>query len=114
VTRADVIASSLLAYVEVHSALSRLRRENKISGVALSSLIRRFRAGWAGFLTLEVDPPLADLAADLARRHVLSGADAVHLASALALRNRTSDAVDFSTNDRRLRTSAIAEGFVVT
>lgn len=59
---------------------------------------------------LDLAAGVAARSADLAAAHDLSGADAVHLASALALRETELVAVTW---DRRLAAAAHAEGIVV-
>ncbi|MCB0972865.1 MAG: PIN domain-containing protein, partial [Acidimicrobiales bacterium] len=58
---------------------------------------------------IELSQPIAEDAAALAERRALKGADAIHLASALAL---DGDLV-FTTWDRRLHAAARAQGLRV-
>jgi uncharacterized protein len=72
------------------------------------------RTEWQRYLSaldlVEVSADVADRAAGLAAVHPLSGADAVHLASALVLPARE---LVVATWDRRLSTAAAAEGLSV-
>ena len=110
---ADGVATSLVAYPEVRAAFARLLRERKITRRLLQRLVQDFDAGWQGFYAVAVTESIVRTAGLLAERHALTGFDAIHLASALALRDRQIDNVDLSTGDERLKSGAIAEGFVV-
>ncbi len=59
---------------------------------------------------VEVEPSVSAAAARLAVRHLLAGADAIHLASALSMSGPTDVLVVW---DRRLRDGALAEGLTV-
>jgi uncharacterized protein len=59
---------------------------------------------------ISVDESLAESAAELAGTHTLSGADAVHLATALAV---AGDDLAFATWDDRLGRAASSAGLVV-
>ncbi len=63
----------------------------------------------ASALIVGIDASLSRLAGDLAAEHLLRGYDAVHLASALRLGDRTT----LITWDRRLREAAVAAGLAV-
>lgn len=86
VDSAEQHATSLVTYVEARAALSSAQRSRRISprdlDGARSSLDRR----WATFVHIDIDGKLIKAAGDLAERQRLRGYDAVHLASALTLR----------------------------
>ncbi len=67
---------------------------------------------WGTLAAIRLDGRLARLAGSLADRHALTALDAIHLASALSLREPGED-VAFVTFDRRLREAALAEGLTV-
>ena len=60
----------------------------------------------------DVDDSVVTEAGRLAEQHALTALDALHLASALSLREPGED-VAFVTFDRRLREAALAEGLTV-
>ena len=64
---------------------------------------------WGALTAIRLDGPLARRAGSLADRHALTALDAIHLASALALREPGED-VAFVTFDRRLREAAARRG----
>lgn len=107
---------SALAYPETVSAVARRERNARITPVDAAARMARIDADFTGphppFSMMGITPALAARAAALVRPHALSGADAVHLASALALRDAlpAGDAVEFVTADTRLAAAARAEG----
>jgi predicted nucleic acid-binding protein len=109
--QAQALASSLLAKIEVHSALARLGREGT-PGSRLASSRRRFETLWASIAAVSMDRAV-DAASSLCLKHPLRSLDAIHLASALLLREEGSLEIAFATADVRLRQAAQAERFQV-
>ncbi len=107
---ATVVATSAIAYVEARAAFARKRREGGLSEEEYGHMSDGFGQEWGAFLAIGVSEAIVSLAGDLAERHDLRGFDAIHLASALALRDRTQSSVVFSCADGRLRAAAQAEG----
>lgn len=103
----DAAVSSGLAYPEVRAALAAARRASRLADRDLARAEAMWKAFWAAIRAVELTAPVAADAGDLARDHALGGADAVHLASLLAL--GAGDVV-LATWDQRLRTGAQAAG----
>jgi len=111
VERADVVATSLISYPEVRSALNRARLARRLRSQAeYGRSLLLFERDWSHFFRLNLNNSIARYAGDLAERHTLKGADSIHLAQAIALTERTDDSLDFSTWDKRLAAAAEAEG----
>jgi uncharacterized protein len=107
VGQADVVATSALAYAEVRSALTRRRRERTMTAGQLRAAREMLDSDWATFLVLPCDKALARDAGDLAEKHSLRGADAVHLAAFERLLSSADDEdVEFSCSDDRLNRAA--------
>lgn len=104
-----VVASTLIR-PEVASALSRRRRQGDISAAQHRSLSNAWAVIRSEIGLVQSNGEVVDLAVDLTHRHPLSGADAVHLASALVL---DIDDVVLVTWDARLHAAARAEGLAV-
>jgi len=81
----DAALSSPLAYAEVRAALGALHRNLGIDGVALFRAEQTWEACWSGIRPVVLSHEVSHTAGGLAVRHSLSGAEAVHLASALAV-----------------------------
>lgn len=110
--RRSRIALSVLAYAEVYSTFARRLREALLTEEEHDDLADRFERDWQSVIAVAVRPPLIGRVPRLVREHPLRGADAVHLASALALREAGVD-VTFAVADGRLVDAAGLEGLEV-
>jgi predicted nucleic acid-binding protein len=81
----DAAVSSRLAYPEVRAALAAAARNHVIDDAELATAERAWEDLWAATRRVELTAAVERWAGELARRHALRGADAVHLASALAI-----------------------------
>jgi len=106
----DAAISSRLAYPEVCAALSAAGRNHDVTESEASAAAADWEEFWASMRPVELTAAVEQTAGALARRHRLRGADAVHLASALAL-----GAADLTVAvwDRRLHAGAAAVGLAV-
>ncbi len=103
---------------ETASALAGRQRAGDIDPTRVDRALAVLRLELATrFVVVELVPPVLDRAADLARRHPLKAADAIHLAAALVVRDAAGSAVReplvFVAPDLRLGRAAEAEGFSV-
>ena len=103
----DSVGASHLGYAEVCSALSRSRGERLSGDEAHRQAVERWDDSWESIRPVPLTDELAQAAGRCAATHGLSGADAVHLASALAIGR---DHVVMAVFDRRLHQAAQAEG----
>ena len=103
----DTAVSSRLAYPEVRAALSAAERAHRLTVASRVRAEVMWEDYWAATRPVELTDLVALHAGALAGRHALRGADAVHLASALAL--RAPDAI-LAVWDQRLSLSARALG----
>jgi len=103
----DAAVSSRLAYPEVRAALAAAGRAGRLKTTELRRAVATWEEFWAGSRAVELTDAVAAQAGDLAGRYSLRGADAVHLASLLAV---GSDGILFAVWDRRLRQGAAAAG----
>jgi predicted nucleic acid-binding protein len=110
VVDARLVATSVVAYVEARAALARRRRERALSPSAHRGIIRSLDQDWGRYLRIEAGEALIHEAASLAERHRLRGCDAIHLASAILLKNRLAEPVVFSSWDVALEAAARREG----
>lgn len=110
VARAEVVATSVLAYAETRSALARLERGGFLDSDLHGKLRGVLEAEWVRFLRLPVTEMLCRNAGDLAQEHGLRGFDSVHLASFLQLRElNTRTSTELSAFDAPLTQAATAE-----
>lgn len=107
---ADAVVASRLVVPEVTAALAAAARAGRLDEAPLQAVLRSWQEYLLALRLIELTPEVAALAADLAGKLVLGGADAVHLASALAL-----DAAHpvLAVWDRRLWSAARSAGLRV-
>lgn len=106
----DALLTSRIADVEVRAVLAAAERIGRIDAAPATLARERWDELWPGLGKIEVTPAIADAAGELADRRPLRAADAVHLASALLVREVE---VLFAAWDRRLADAARAEGLLV-
>lgn len=106
----DAAVSSRLAYPEVCAALAAAGRARRLSRTDLRRAQAAWEDFWAATRAVELTGAVTASAGHLAGEFALRGADAVHLASALAI--GTNQTV-FAVWDERLRAGAHAAGVQV-
>lgn len=111
-TRAARLAVSVLAYAEVYATFARRLRESLLTEEEHDLLADRFERDWERTILVPLRPALVGRLRPLVRAHPLRGADAVHLASALVLRDAGLEVI-FAGADERLMTAAVAEGLEI-
>ena len=106
----DAPVASRLAYPEVCAALAAAARNHTLTGDEAAAAARSGDEFWAATRPVELTAAVQHHAGELARTRALPGADAVHLASALAIGD--ADLV-VAVWDRRLHAGARASGLRV-
>ncbi len=113
VTGTEPVATAKIAYAEVYAGLTRRRRSGDLSSGQYVRICREFEGDWPAYLHVDLRDDILRLARDLIQRHPLRGFDAVHLASALSLREALGEPIRFAAADDRLLDAAGAEHCVV-
>jgi len=103
----DAAVSSRLAYPEVRAALAATGRAQRLEPREQGRAEAMWEDFWAATRTVELTETITAHAGDLASRHARRGADAVHLASLLAV---GAAETLFAVRDEKLRTGAEAAG----
>jgi predicted nucleic acid-binding protein len=106
----DGAVASRLAYPEVRAALAAATRNHDLAQRDFDLAEAAWEEFWAFIRPVELTPAVERAAGDLARQHALRGADAVHLASALAIGD---PALIVAVWDQRLHAGALAAGLSV-
>ena len=106
-----ILAASPLAYVECRAAFARLGRAGDLSAADVRRAALELDARWSALIVVELDDAVRTGAGALAGSRQLRGADAVHLASARSLAERSRQPMRFACFDRRLWGAAQALGF---
>jgi uncharacterized protein len=110
---ATLMATSQILYGEVAASFARKRREQPENAVVLDQALQIFRKDWGGLYRIAVDDEVNRHIDDLLSRHVLRGADAIHLASAVLLRDLAHADVTFACSDSALQNAPRAEALTV-
>jgi predicted nucleic acid-binding protein len=103
----DTAVASRLAYPEVRAALAAAGRNHDLDPGGRAAAEQAWEQFWSATRPVELTRAVERHAGHLAARHALRGADAVHLASALALSNT---GLILAAWDRRLRAGARGAG----
>ena len=90
----NLLACSALGFVEVVATLSRKLKAKEISLSVFEQKVKEVENDWGKFAQIEIDSEHLALAVELAKKHFLRGADAIHLSAALSLKQHFSSAQD--------------------
>jgi predicted nucleic acid-binding protein len=105
--------ASLLGYVELRAAVAAGARRLALDPRTASAVELVAHAVWARIAPVRMSDRLVRAAGDIAVRHGLRAADAIHLASAIEVAGGLAASSVFLTFDQRLAEAARAEGFRV-
>jgi predicted nucleic acid-binding protein len=94
----------------IHEAALLAERQRALSPSAHRGVVRNLDQDWGRYLRIEAGEALIHEAASLAERHRLRGYDAIHLASAILVKNRLAEPVVFSSEDTALEAAARRAG----
>lgn len=106
----DAALSSRLAYPEVCAALAAAGRNHDLTEAEAIAAADEWEIFWASMRPIELTADVEKVAGEQAAVHRLRGADAVHLASALALAPAD---VTVAVWDKRLHAGVAATGLAV-
>ena len=112
-SRADALATSVVAYAEARASFARLLREGLTTARKHGERVAKLNNDWERYVRVELTPALARSSGETAEAYGLRGFDAIHLASALSLRDRIEIPVVFAAFDQRLRGAATSAGLEV-
>ena len=113
VARADLVATSLIAYVEARSAFARKQRLADIDDAALKRHKHEFEQGWNRLDRLPVDATTIHRAGELAEQYRLKAYDALHLATVDLMAVTLRSSVSFACFDDALNRAAAKMGFTL-
>jgi predicted nucleic acid-binding protein len=110
VSGAEAVAVATVAYPEARAAFARLLGAGSTTRERHAARLTAFNGDWERCLRIDLAPDIARSAGDIAEIHALRGVDAIHLASALWLRDRVGAALRFMAFDLRLVDAARSAG----
>lgn len=111
--KAEAMAASVAAYPEARAAFARLKAQGISTEAKHQQRLAQLNLDWENLLRIELVPAVVRTAGDLAEVYGLRGFDAIHLASALWLKEQTSTTLYFAAFDLRLRAAAERAGLAV-
>jgi uncharacterized protein len=110
------IFTSTLTYAEIHAAVARRSRDGQLSTIEAAAIQEKFDSDWVlAFTPIELGARVLGFIPSIVKQFPLKGADAVHLASALWLRDtarssgnlgKYADPLVFVSSDRSLGNAA--------
>ncbi len=109
VERAELVATSVVAYAEARAAFARQRREGGLTAGGFDRAKSDFERDWPRYLTIEVSEAVYRNAGELAEKHRLRGFDSLHLASYVSLYRGGAGHIRFSAFDGALNRAARKE-----
>jgi len=109
-SRAEEIATSSVAYAEALASIYRKKRELQAEKPLIQAALDSLNEDWPGFIRVEVNDGLNGNIEKMLQKHPLRGFDAIHLASALLIKERLPEDFIFACFDQRLTDAAAAEG----
>lgn len=108
--KADEIATSSVAYAEALASFHRKSREAALDAETLDTISNNFRSDWQTLIRIQVTDELNTYVDRALVAHALRGFDAIHLASAMILRESFLESLLFICYDQRLTQAAKSEG----
>jgi len=109
VEQREPVATAKIAYAEIFAGFARKLRAGHLPRNSYALACRQFERDWNGYVRVDLGDDVLFSARDLIQRHPLKGFDAVHLASALSLKNALGEEITFAAADKRLLQAAMAE-----
>jgi predicted nucleic acid-binding protein len=107
----SVVSTSVVAYAEASAAFARKFRAEAFTEREYDEIKDSLQKDWKHYCLLKATDAVIREAGRLAEERALRGFDAIHLASACALRRRSFGDVKFSGYDVELNEAAVKEGF---
>jgi uncharacterized protein len=103
--------TSVLTFAEIEAALSRRAKDNSLAPSEYVRARTKFESDWVlGLSPIDLGPDVLTVVRGVVDRFVLKGADVVHLASAIWLRDmvalNVNEPVSFLTSDKQLAKAA--------
>jgi len=113
IDRAEAVATSVVTYAETRATFAHLLRNKSSSDRRHRERTAKLNLDWDKFLRIELSPALVRLSGETAEHYGLRGFDAIHLASALWLRDQSPLALSFVAFDQRLVEAAKRSGLPI-
>lgn len=99
----DLVLTSKIASLEAFHGITRKAKEEKLSPKTLSKLLRQLEKDFNDFELVEINSELFKRAKELIQKYLLKTLDAIHLASALLLKEEGLEACFISCDLAQLK-----------
>ena len=113
VREAEILMTSAISYVEMHSAVARRRREKRLTARETKRIIDVFENDWNHYSKVAVNSDVLKTAAKLTQRRKLRALDAVQLSSALYGQRQLEEPIVFVSADKKLEAVAKKESLQI-
>jgi len=113
VEKSKIVSTSRIAYVEARAGIARKFRTRELSRGEYKLMVESLEEDWPEYFVVEVSEAIVKLGGELVEKYPLRGFDAVHLASALMLKERLRSAIAFGCFDKSLNAAAKEEGLTL-
>ena len=105
------IVTSFVTYAETIASIYRKKREADLPDTLIGRIVDSFHQDWESFIRVEVNSGLNEYIHRIVERYPLRGFYAIHLASAVVIRERLPQDFLFVCFDERLLSAARSERF---
>lgn len=112
-SRADGVATSVVAFAETMAAFGRKRREGLLTRKEHAETTKKFKEDYRHLILVPIHGELNEVIEGLLKRHPLKGFDAIHLSSALLFAQGHEQGLFFACFDDPLSQAAVKEGLAV-
>lgn len=107
-----LVTTAKVTYVEALAAFARRKREGYISEKDFNAICRILFREWKSYYIIELTNEVLEISRNLLIKYPLRSLDAIHLASAMILKNKL-QSLSFACCDLRLLSVAQKEGFLI-
>jgi uncharacterized protein len=110
INSASAVATHEITWIEIHAALARLTRENRLNAIENAELKNAILQDWESFLRIKTDEKILLKAAQFAEAFALRAYDSLHLAAADNFAKSSNVPITFACFDQKLNQAATVLG----
>jgi uncharacterized protein len=110
INSASAVATHEITWIEIHAALARLTRENRLNAIENAELKNAILQDWESFLRIKTDEKILLKAAQFAEAFALRAYDSLHLAAADNFAKSSNVPRTFACFDQKLNQAATVLG----
>ena len=107
--QSEALVTSSVTYAETMAIIYRKKKDSDLEDNVVQKIVDAFQRDWSGFIRVEVTDALNKYIDNVVQKHLLRGFDAIHLASALVVKEGVPSNFFFACFDQRLNQAARLE-----